>query len=180
MHFGTIPDLACYGTEIANGWALQAVAGSRNLIDRYSTRSSAGAPQIDSLALVAAQATLEQLSVESPVDGFWEEGRKLRDGINVIAKALHVDEWCACVGPPACASLRIYDYAGLHASELETALRRALARRGVLVESRHWLSAAHEEAEIEACLRSYRAALGEIVHWIESDPPSEKREGDWT
>ena len=168
-HYGLVPDLACYGSEIANGWALQALAGRRDLLQRHHAVSAPGEAPIDAVALVAARTTLDLTADPDRVDGLWEEGRKLRDGFNVIARALGLDALCACVGPAPCSALRFRDAGERSGAELAQLVRDGLARRGVRLgaHTRHWLTSAHGEAEIETALRAYRAALGELADALE-------------
>jgi spore coat polysaccharide biosynthesis protein SpsF (cytidylyltransferase family)/glutamate-1-semialdehyde aminotransferase len=142
------PDLWCYGRTLANGHPLAAVVGDRALHD------AAGPEPVDPGVLAAALATLRELREGDVAAWLHEKGRKLRDGVNVLARAFGLGDRVRCHGPEASSRLELD---GNDATRVRFA--RACARRGVLSSPTQHLSLAHGDGEIDQVLRAYRAVF---------------------
>ena len=78
-YFGIMPDLACYGKAMANGYPLSCVVGSRKLMKHALDVSSTFGGEC--VGLAAAKATIEVYQREPVIARLWEVGRKLQEGV---------------------------------------------------------------------------------------------------
>jgi glutamate-1-semialdehyde 2,1-aminomutase len=73
------PDLACYGKAMANGYAVAAIVGKRDLMKYASEVSSTFGGE--GVGLAAAKATIEIYRTEPVINRLWEVGRRLMKGV---------------------------------------------------------------------------------------------------
>jgi glutamate-1-semialdehyde 2,1-aminomutase len=73
------PDLACYGKAMANGYAIAAIVGKRDLMKYASEVSSTFGGE--GVGLAAAKATIEIYKSEPVINRLWEVGRRLMKGV---------------------------------------------------------------------------------------------------
>jgi glutamate-1-semialdehyde aminotransferase len=81
-YYGVTPDLAAFGKAMANGYAISAVCGKRDIMKQGEKKvfiSSTFFP--NSLGYVAALKTIEILERDNVLDVVWEKGRFLMDSI---------------------------------------------------------------------------------------------------
>ena len=80
-YYGVSPDLATFGKAMANGYAISAVCGKREIMkqgEKNAFISSTFFP--NSLGYVAALKTIEILERENVLEVVWDKGRFLMDG----------------------------------------------------------------------------------------------------
>ncbi len=146
---GIVPDVSCLGPSIADGRRVGAVLAADPGI---ALPGDASVPPGSPGAIVATLSALRDGSVR---DQLWEQGRKLVDGINVMARALGVDERIRCTGQAPHSRIRISGDAG--------PFRTACERRGLRFHALQCPTLAHDEARIERALRVYRSALDALA-----------------
>jgi glutamate-1-semialdehyde aminotransferase len=77
-YFGIIPDLACYGKAMANGYALACVVGPRKLMKHaHDVSSTFGG---EGVGLAAAKATIEIYKQGDVIPRLWGVGKQLLAG----------------------------------------------------------------------------------------------------
>jgi len=79
--YGVLPDLACLGKGMANGYPLAAVVGSRDAMAAFDRVFFSMTYSGETVALAAALATLRFLRREPVIERIWETGRLLRAGL---------------------------------------------------------------------------------------------------
>jgi glutamate-1-semialdehyde aminotransferase len=81
-YYGVTPDLAAFGKAMANGYAISAVCGKREIMKQGEKKvfiSSTFFP--NSLGYVAALKTIEILERDNVLEAVWDKGRFLMEGI---------------------------------------------------------------------------------------------------
>ena len=87
--FNVVPDLACLGKPMANGYPISVVCGKTKYMaeiqgDCFVSSTFGG----DLIGISAALETIKILETESVIDHIWDMGKRLKDGFNEIAKDL--------------------------------------------------------------------------------------------
>jgi glutamate-1-semialdehyde 2,1-aminomutase len=170
---GVLPDLTTLGKAIANGFPIAAVAGRRELMERYTTHPAGdvhfgGTYNGNAVAVEAALATIDQLEDGRAHQRVFALGERMRVGLTEIAARAGVPAvvggfgslfvLCFMDGP-----LETYDDALRNDTELFMRYRRELIARGVfeMPESlgRSHISASHTEDDVDRSLDAAEEAL---------------------
>src|SRR6266851_48481 len=77
-YFGIMPDLACYGKAMANGYPLACIVGPQKIMKHaHDVSSTFGG---EGVGLAAAKATIEVYRREPVIPRLWEVGKRLLAG----------------------------------------------------------------------------------------------------
>jgi glutamate-1-semialdehyde 2,1-aminomutase len=180
--YGVVPDLSTFGKALANGFALSALAGRREIM-RLGSRERAqdqvfllstthGA---ETPALAAAIATMRVYADEPVIEHLHRQGERLRRGITAAAEARGVGGHVFAFGR-ACNLL----YATLDADrrpsqDFRTLFLQETIRRGVIMPSLV-VSYAHTDEDVDRTLEAVDGAL-EVYARALSDGPLRHLEG---
>jgi glutamate-1-semialdehyde 2,1-aminomutase len=170
---GVMPDLTTMGKAIANGLPLAAIAGRRELMERYTTHPAGdvhygGTFNGNAVAVEAGIATIEQLEDGRVHEHIYALGERMRAGLREIAGRAGIPAvvgglgslfvLCFMEGP-----LETYDDVLRNDTDLFMRYRRELVARGVfeMPESlgRSHISASHSEDDIDRSLAAAEEAL---------------------
>ena len=83
--FGFVPDMACLGKGMANGYPLAAIVGGEQPMSAFEEVFFSMTYSGETVALAAARATLEVLRSEPVIEHLWARGSELRDGVARLA-----------------------------------------------------------------------------------------------
>lgn len=158
-HFGVVPDLACVGKAMANGFPLAAVAGRADVMAQFDEVFFSTTFGGEAVSLAAAQATLTQLRERRVHPQVWAHGRRLQDGANVLARHFGLAERVRCVGLAPRTVVEFKDAKGGVDLGLKSLFQQECLQRGVLFSGGQNISAAHGSGDIDETLRAYRAAM---------------------
>jgi glutamate-1-semialdehyde 2,1-aminomutase len=159
------PDLSTWGKAMGNGFAIAALAGTRDLMElgglntdakRALLLSTTNGPE--AVGLAAFRAVARAYSEWGPIAVMEQRGHELAEGVNAAAKELGVDEYVAVAGRPSCEVFTSAGPDGQPSQEFRTLLLAELLLRGVLAQS-FVVSAAHTEGDIEHTISAVRDAL---------------------
>jgi glutamate-1-semialdehyde 2,1-aminomutase len=170
---GVIPDLATLGKAMGNGFPVAAVAGRRELLERYTTTADGdvhygGTFNGNAVAVEAALAVIAELEDGRVHEHLFRLGERMRSGLREIAERAGVPAvvggfgslfvLCFMDGP-----LRTYEDVLRNDTALFMRYRRELVARGVfeMPESlgRSHISAAHTDDDIDRSLEAAEEAL---------------------
>jgi glutamate-1-semialdehyde 2,1-aminomutase/spore coat polysaccharide biosynthesis protein SpsF len=84
--FGFVPDMACLGKGMANGYPLAAVVGAEQPMKAFAEVFFSMTYAGETVSLAAAKATLGVLREEPVVEHIWTRGRELRAGLERLAE----------------------------------------------------------------------------------------------
>jgi glutamate-1-semialdehyde 2,1-aminomutase len=169
--FGVTPDLSIFAKAIANGFPVAAIVGRADLLDMFVTGGvlHGGTFNAQPITMAAMVATQKALTPEL-YEGWSKRGVRLRDGIRETLKAAGIKaqvtgfELMFHVGFGLEAPAR--NYRDLLKSDKPAYVKfaHALLKRGVRVLERGawFVSAAHDDAVIDATLEAVRAAAKEV------------------
>jgi glutamate-1-semialdehyde 2,1-aminomutase len=163
--YGVRADLSVWGKALANGFALSALAGTRDLMllgDRsrrehevFLLSTTHGA---ESAALAAAVATMHVYATEPVVEHMERQGGRLAEGLDRLAATHGVVGLVAPVGLPSNLMFSTTDADGRPSQALRTLLLQELTARGVIGPSLV-VSYSHADADVDATLEAFDGAL---------------------
>jgi glutamate-1-semialdehyde 2,1-aminomutase len=184
--YGVTPDLSTFGKGLANGFAVSALVGRREIMElggidhdreRVFLLSTTHGAETHSLA--AAMATMSFYDEEDVVGRLHEAGRRLRVGCEDAARAAGVEKGFRVVGRDCNLVFETRGPDGQPSQEYRTLFMQELVRRGILAPS-FVVNYSHDDATIDEtidavvdALAVYRKALDDgVEHYL--DGPSVK------
>lgn len=159
---GLVPDLATFGKGLANGYAVSAVAGRRDVMrlmeDVFFSFTFGG----ETLSLAAAKATLLKLKREPVVAKLRATGERIMAGTSDIIRRHRLDDVFGISGHPTWSFLLIKDARGASSFEIKTLWMQEIMERGILSVGSHNVSYAHSEDDVDRLLAVYAEVLPAI------------------
>lgn len=171
------PDLSTFGKALGNGFAVSALAGRREIMERgglppqgervFLLSTTHGA---ETHALAAARAVIETYTTEPVIETLEARGERLRSGVREAAADAGVGEHVLVLGRSSNLVYATLDADGQRSQEFRTLFLQELLRNGVLAPS-FVVSAALTETDVDVTIeavsqacRVYRRALEDGVH----------------
>ncbi len=176
-HFGIIPDLACFGKAMANGFPLSAVVGRRDIMKCFEEVFFSFTFGGEALSLAAALATMKEIAEKEVIAHLWEQGRVLMDGTNVLAREFGLQRQVHCIGLPPRTVVTFSDGSGRESLEIKSLFQQECFKRGVLFSGGHNLCFSHSREDIEYTLRVYRSAMEVVSEAVREDKVMGRLEG---
>jgi len=160
------PDLATFGKGMANGFALAALVGKKEIMDLGGIRTS-GAERVflistthgsEMSAFGAFNKCIDIYREQAVTDHLWNYGRRLIEGLNDVSKAAGTGDHFLAHGFGCSPYYTTKDKDGQVSLAFRTLWSQELIKGGVLMP---WvaLSLAHSDAELEHTLNAARNAL---------------------
>ena len=160
------PDLATFGKGMANGFALAALIGRREIMDLGGIRKE-GAERVflistthgsEMSAFGAFNRTVAIYRKENVTAHLWNYGRRLIEGLNEVAREAGVQEHFLAHGFACSPYYTTKDRDGKVSLPFRTLWAQEMINQGVLMP---WvaLSFAHGDAELDRTLSAARSAL---------------------
>jgi glutamate-1-semialdehyde 2,1-aminomutase len=166
--YGLEPDLSTFGKAMANGFALSALAGRREIMERGGLESEeervfllSTTHGAETASLAAALATMEVYREQDVIGHLWTVGRRLMDGLNAAARDAGVP--FRCTGYPPMSAMHLDVPAAAVAPAWHTLLA-GCARRGVLLRrgGLNFVTLAHTPADVDRAVDVCAAAFGDL------------------
>lgn len=163
--YGVTPDLSTFGKGLANGFAVSALVGRREIMelgglrhdrDRVFLLSTTHGAETHSLA--AALATIAVYREEDVIGRLRDAGRRLRDGVDSAAVAAGVAEFVRVVGHDSNLVYETRGPDGRPSQAYRTLFMQELVRRGILGPS-FVVNYSHDDAAIDATVEAVAEAL---------------------
>ena len=167
QHFyGITPDLSTFGKAMANGFAVAALTGKKEIMslgnvnnighERVFLASTTHGAEMSSLG--AFIKTMEILQRDSVVEHFWDYGQKLKDGMNQIAFDLSLSDYFKLEGYPCSLNYITKDNNGQVSLDFRTLFSQELIKNGVMMPYIA-LCQSHGEKELEITLNAVKESL---------------------
>ena len=164
------PDLAAFGKGMANGYAISAVAGKKELLEQieqgvFVSTTFGG----DSISMAAALATIKML--EKP--GFYEKltkiGKIQRNGIAELINKYDLNGVLSVSGLPAHAGVVFEGHGSLNYLDIQSVYSQTMIENGILVFAIYNLNGSHTEKEAELYLEATDKAFSLIRQAVDKD-----------
>ena len=164
--YGIIPDLSTFGKAMANGFAVAALTGKREIMslgnikeegqERVFLTSTTHGAEMGSLG--AFIKTMEILQRDEVVAHFWDYGKKLKLGMNKIAKEMGISSYFYVEGYACSLNYVTKDNQGQISLEFRTLFAQELINNGVMMPYIA-LCQSHGNDELEITLNAVRESL---------------------
>ena len=162
---GIRPDLSCFGKAIANGFALSALAGRRELMERGGLRTAeervfllSTTHGAETHALAASIATMETYQTEPVIETLHRQGERLRRGVNQAIARHGVEGFVEVLGRPCNLVFATRDSERKPSQAFRALFMQELIRRGVIGPS-FVVSYSHSDEDIDRTVEAADAAL---------------------
>lgn len=154
------PDMALFGKAMANGYAISALVGKKEVMSVYESKafiSSTFFP--NSLEMMAALKTTEILKREKVCDVIWERGTKFLNDMQKIVEASGVD--CQVSGIPPMPFITFNKGSDDKYKERRKLFYTEAIRRGLFIQPfHHWyICYRHTNADLNNALNAIEEAL---------------------
>ncbi|TET09832.1 aminotransferase class III-fold pyridoxal phosphate-dependent enzyme [Candidatus Aerophobetes bacterium] len=160
-YLGVIPDLTTVSKGMANGFPIAAVVGKKEIMEAFTKTAISGTFNPETIAIIAALTTIEELETFQGPQHFWSLGEKLITGLNNLAENMKIEAE-ATGWPLAPMPFLRFKYEDL---KLREAIRRdfftRVIRKGILLHPAHnwFISLSHTEKDVEHTLTTCEEAL---------------------
>ena len=178
QYFGVTPDLGCFGKALGNGLPISAIVGRREIMKYFDEVFFSFTFGGETLSLAAARATIETMRQEPVIAHLWEQGRKLKDGFNVLARLYGIERNAQCVGLPPHTVTVFRGDDGQESLLLKSLFAQECLKRGVLFSGVQNICFSHSAGDIDTTLRVFRGAMEVVAQALSSDNVRERLEGE--
>ena len=174
-YYGVEPHLSTFGKAMANGFALSALVGKREIMelgglehDRERVFLLSTTHGAETHALAAAIATMRVYREEPVVERLDEAGTRLKTGCDQVIAAHGLADHVQVIGKPCCLVFATRDPEGRPSQPLRTIFMQELVRGGILAPS-FIVSYSHSE-DVDRTIEAVDAALGVYARALEEGP----------
>lgn len=163
--YGIVPDLSTFGKALANGFALSALCGRRDMMrlgsrDRdgdnvflLSTTHGAETP-----SLAAAIRTMKVYREEPVIEHLHRQGERLRTGLEVVARARGLEKHFGVLGRACNLLYSTLDSEGQPSQAFRALFLQETIRRGVIMPSLV-VSYSHRDEDVDRTIAAVDGAL---------------------
>ncbi len=164
-HYGTYPDLSCWGKALGNGFSVSALSGRRELMelggldhDRERVFLLSTTHGGETHALAAAMAVIDTYQTQPVIEHLWRAGERLRAGAEQAATRHGLEKHFQVLGKPPCLVYSTLDRELQPSQALRTLFLQETIKRGLLVTSLV-VSYAHDDVDIDRTIEAIDGAL---------------------
>lgn len=172
-YYGVTPDLSTFGKAMANGFALAALVGRRDIMELGGLTHNK--PRVfllsttnggETHALAAAKYTIAKLSDGTIIKENWDKGQKLVDEFNALANELGIGDYVKMAGV-ACSPYQVFlNKDGVVDLALRTLYLQEMIKQGILIPYIA-ISHSHDDSDISLTLEASRNAMKILRQAIE-------------
>ncbi|MEZ2130684.1 MULTISPECIES: glutamate-1-semialdehyde 2,1-aminomutase [unclassified Sinorhizobium] len=183
--YGIEPDLSCFGKALGNGFAISALAGKRQFMERGGIEQTQH-PRVfllstthgaETHAMAAAIATMRVYQNEPVIEHLYRQGQALKISINQVIDRHGLQDFFEVTGHPTCLTYAALDTDHRPSQAFRSLFLQETLRRGLLAPSLV-VSYTHEDEDInrtvdaiDGALSVYRRALENgIEHFLVGRP----------
>jgi glutamate-1-semialdehyde 2,1-aminomutase len=173
-YYDIVPDLSTFGKAMANGFALSALAGKRDLMDLggihhdkervFLLSTTHGA---ETHALAAAIATIQVYEDEPVIEHLYRQGARLARGFRQASAGHGLSEYVNAFGKECNLAYFTRDPDGKPSQAFRTLFIQELIKRGVLAPSLV-VSYSHSDEDIDRTIDAIDGALGIYKQAVEN------------
>jgi len=175
--YGVIPDLACFGKAMGNGFPISCVLGRAGVMKVFEEIFFSFTMGGEIASIAAALKVIDILQTTDALETIKSNGKKLQDGLNVMSREAGLQDCIQCIGHPSWSLISFSDIAGCEGALIRTLFIQELNKRGVLSLGAHNMSTSHDHVHVEQTLHTYANVLKTISGWLNETQPESFLEG---
>jgi glutamate-1-semialdehyde 2,1-aminomutase/spore coat polysaccharide biosynthesis protein SpsF len=175
--YEVIPDLACFGKGMGNGFPIACVVGRAEVMRVFEEIFFSFTFGGEAASLAAALKVLSILEQTDALARIEANGRLLQEGFNSLAQEAGLTERLQCIGHPLWSLLKFRDANGADSFLERSLFQQETVKRGILLMVTHNVTAAHDSEAIERTLETYAAVLKTLANWLSEPNPERFLEG---
>ena len=177
-HFNVIPDLACFGKAMANGYPMSALVGRSEIMSTFEEAFFSGSYAGDLVSISASIATIKAIEERGTLQHINSMGLRLKDGYNEMTKSLGLAHITKMIGYGWWPEYLFYDKQGNASLEIQSLFQQEIVRRGILTRAGIFLCGSHEITDIEKTLEVFQEALiivgaavktNNVLDWLDGE-----------
>jgi len=176
-YFGVIPDLACFGKAMANGFPLAAVVGRGEVMRLFEEVFFSSTHGGEAVSLAACRATIQELQRRDGIAQLWRVGGALKEGINALLREFGLEEVLACVGLAPFTGLHVHKAYVAQSALLRSLIQQEMVKRRILFRNNHMLSLAHDAEIMQKTISAYGETFTVIAEALHLGDLSSRLEG---
>ena len=176
-YFKVIPDLACFGKAMGNGLPISAIVGRKKIMKLFEEVFYSFTFGGEIISIAASIATIKELKEKKVIAYLWEQGRKIKNGYNVLSKELGLSDITECIGFPPRTIITFKNKKGEENLILKSLFQQECISRGVLFTGNHNICLGHSKKDIDYTLRVYSTVLQIIKDAIKKNKVSKMLKG---
>ncbi|WP_166824798.1 glutamate-1-semialdehyde 2,1-aminomutase [Thalassoroseus pseudoceratinae] len=160
-----IPDLSCWGKALANGFSVSALTGKRELMelgglhhDRERVFLLSTTHGAETHALAAALATIQTYRTEPVIETLYEQGRKLKEGLDNVIRDFGLSKYVQIHGRPCALVYHTLDSQQRPSQWFRALFMQEIIKRGILGPS-FIISYSHSDSDVQRTIDAVEGAL---------------------
>jgi glutamate-1-semialdehyde 2,1-aminomutase len=165
--FSVTPDLSTFGKAMANGFAVSAICGKREMMeltgthhaDRERCFAMSFTHGAETPSLAAFIRTADEYQQRDVVGRLYRQGQRLADGVNEAVARFGIADHFQLSGRPCLLLYATLDQHGKRSQEFRTLFLQELLKGGVLAPN-FAVTAAHSDEDIDEAIAIISDALG--------------------
>ena len=175
--FGVTPDLACFGKAMGNGFPIACVVGRADVMGIFTEIFFSFTFAGEAGSMAASLKVLEILEKTDALARMDANGRTLQGGVNAMAKEAGFAKRIKCIGRPTWSLIQFMETDGSESPIMKDLFQQECLKRGILIQTTHNISAAHESHDIQMTLEAYAEVIKTLAGWMGDANPSRFLEG---
>lgn len=168
-YYNVIPDLACFGKAMANGYPMSALVGKADIMAIFEESFFSGTFAADLVSISASIATIKALEERGTLEHINSMGLRLKDGFNEIARSLELTHLTEMIGYGWWPEYLFYDEQGNVSLEIQSLFQQEIVRRGILTRAGIFLCGSHQISHIDKTLEAFQEALIIVSEAVKED-----------
>lgn len=164
---GVAPDLAVFGSSLANGFPLAAIAGRKALIS-----AGGGLVAASAVSLAAAGAVLDKLENQPVLTSLAVRGSEIQAQVETLLARTGAAAFTTVCGDPTYSYFVFSPCKGVSGAGLKRRFREETLGRGVFTLGAHVMSYAHDDDDIQALLDTYTEVFPLLTAMCQTDRPA--------
>ena len=177
-HFNVMPDLACFGKAMANGYPMSALVGRSEIMSTFEEAFFSGTFSADLVSISASIATINAIEERGTLQHINSMGLRLKDGYNEMTKSLGLTHITKMIGYGWWPEYLFYDIQGNASLEVQSLFQQEIVRRGILTRAGIFLCGSHQITDIDKTLEVFQEALiivgaavktNKVLDWLDGE-----------
>jgi glutamate-1-semialdehyde aminotransferase len=175
--FGIVPDLACFGKAMGNGFPISCVVGRAEVMKVFEEIFFSFTFAGETASLAASMKVIDILQSTDALAKIEANGRTLKEGLSAMAAEAGLGRRINAIGRPQWSLLRFRKDDGGEDVVLKNLFQQEAVKRGILLLATHNISAAHDACAIQQTLEAYAEIIKTLAMWVETGDLSRFLEG---